>query len=888
MFQINDDMTIEVTRGDAVAFSVVATKDGENYIFKSGDVVRFKVVEKKDCEVVALQKDFAVTEDTEKVGILLTEGDTRIGEVISKPTEYWYEVELNPHTNPQTILGYDNDGAKVFKLYPEGKDLEWNPEPEDIGTVDAELDMTSERPIQNQAVARKFNDIEGQIELLRDESFSVRSTIKSLVEEEIEPAIKSAEEDLEAFKDEARADLVAMTDEVVAEATEKANTSEANAKAYMNEAKGHSDDAEGFSDLAKEYMEGAFATTPEGYAEVVEKVKYMDIKTSNENTLLRSKEGGLKVVEIVGNSEQNEEPTPDTPIAIENVGEHDEESGKYVVPISVHGKNLIPFPYTHTTRTYGGTTISVEGDGLLTASGTATSTHYFTVRSVITLPKGKYKLSGCPTGGGGAKYCILLRKNGNNSDKTAVDYGNGAVFEVTDETVEYTIIICIYTGVTLANLVFKPTLCRCDENGTPYGDDTYEVWTEHAEYIYLDEPLRKGDRIVEVDGVFKVERNVAEVVYNGTETWNFATNGAGIHYVFTDKLADAKTQSLGFCNLLESYKTSVNNNNFFINHSGQPIFCGNSFASKDEWVALITETPCVIQYELATPIYEELNKESQIALNKLKTFDGVTYIDFNTTIQPSAFEVKYGSSDVGAGVLKNDDRLTKLEICLKDIPLPLLRTEWVEDNGVYKQTALVEGLKTDSTPSIMLSSVGEEATEEELNAYACLDRYEVEDGSITFIASAIPSISFTVIAKGVIASEGQAIADVTALVGRVSELESEIDNLNSDLTIKGASGTKVDVYYDSQHVYLYGFAQGVTLNYGADDTTTFILPSKVSANANRFGTGHVLDTNFYPLNTGINLVFDGNKVKMRSSTALSNAIVYFTIAYPRRFFNITE
>lgn len=36
--------------------------------------------------------------------------------------DYWYEVELNPETEAQTIIGYDEDGPKIFRLYPEGDD----------------------------------------------------------------------------------------------------------------------------------------------------------------------------------------------------------------------------------------------------------------------------------------------------------------------------------------------------------------------------------------------------------------------------------------------------------------------------------------------------------------------------------------------------------------------------------------------------------------------------------------------------------------------------------------------------------------------------------------------------------------------------------------------
>ena len=120
MFVIDNDMTIHITRGDAAVFSVSASIGDAEFEFSQGDVVRLKVFAKKNCEDVVLQKDTEVTEATNAVGIVLGKEDTTIGEFISKPTDYWYEVELNPETNPQTIVGYDDVGAKIFKLYPEG------------------------------------------------------------------------------------------------------------------------------------------------------------------------------------------------------------------------------------------------------------------------------------------------------------------------------------------------------------------------------------------------------------------------------------------------------------------------------------------------------------------------------------------------------------------------------------------------------------------------------------------------------------------------------------------------------------------------------------------------------------------------------------------------
>lgn len=120
MFIINEDLSIYLTRGDAAVFSVGANIGGEAYTFKVGDVIRFKVFEKKNCEEVVLKKDTTVVAEANLIEIALDSDETKFGDVISKPTDFWYEVELNPEGYAQTIIGYDENGAKVLKLYPEG------------------------------------------------------------------------------------------------------------------------------------------------------------------------------------------------------------------------------------------------------------------------------------------------------------------------------------------------------------------------------------------------------------------------------------------------------------------------------------------------------------------------------------------------------------------------------------------------------------------------------------------------------------------------------------------------------------------------------------------------------------------------------------------------
>ena len=126
MLVIHDDNSIYLTRGDIASIQITAlNSSGEEYLFKNGDIVRFSIFEKGRYDNLVLRRDVEVTTETKFVNINLSGNDTKIGELINKPKSYWYEVELNPDTAPQTIIGYDNNGPKILTLFPEGVEPEW-------------------------------------------------------------------------------------------------------------------------------------------------------------------------------------------------------------------------------------------------------------------------------------------------------------------------------------------------------------------------------------------------------------------------------------------------------------------------------------------------------------------------------------------------------------------------------------------------------------------------------------------------------------------------------------------------------------------------------------------------------------------------------------------
>lgn len=118
------DLSIHINRGDVGIIEVRPTQpddEEEPYVFKAGDIVRLTVTEAKKHDSVVLVKEVDCEEGSTSVDIYLNSSDTKIGKVINTPKDYEYEIELNPDTDPQTFIGYDRKGPKIFRLYPEAE-----------------------------------------------------------------------------------------------------------------------------------------------------------------------------------------------------------------------------------------------------------------------------------------------------------------------------------------------------------------------------------------------------------------------------------------------------------------------------------------------------------------------------------------------------------------------------------------------------------------------------------------------------------------------------------------------------------------------------------------------------------------------------------------------
>lgn len=136
MIAIEDETILHITRGDATGtkHNVLAveypiynfgTKQEELYEFKPTDKITFTCFDKKGyTRPEILKKEYLVKDlghiiPVKHIEIPLTAEDTKKFPLTNKPKTYWYDIVLN---DTETILGYDDEGAKKIIVYPEAEE----------------------------------------------------------------------------------------------------------------------------------------------------------------------------------------------------------------------------------------------------------------------------------------------------------------------------------------------------------------------------------------------------------------------------------------------------------------------------------------------------------------------------------------------------------------------------------------------------------------------------------------------------------------------------------------------------------------------------------------------------------------------------------------------
>ena len=360
-----------------------------------------------------------------------------------------------------------------------------------------------------------------------------------------------------------------------------------------------------------------------------------DITATTSTTLPNSYAGRFKFDEIGGVTEQGENPSPTNP----------QEIKKSVVKgIRTHHKNFLN-PSLQTT-TSNGVTCTRNSDGTYTLNGTASAKAVFQVfyNKDGTFKSKRIKGLGCPIGGSDASY------KGWFTDVTVLgmnDFGNGAI--LTPSTNELKYIIEIASGYTCSNLVFKPMITT-DLEAT-YDDFEPYQGTE----ITFSQPIELygiGD-VQDVIIPKEIVRRFSHIKNNGFKAIDGYDVGASklMALSIPDNVPNSWSYNnmYSVCNKLPAKNViAVDENGFYV--VDFVIYARiKGCSSADEFNAQMADAEFV--YPIETPTTEALPIADQIGLNSLATYDGITYVEFDSEIQPT-FKAEYGTSKVGGYTLE--------------------------------------------------------------------------------------------------------------------------------------------------------------------------------------------------------------------------------------------
>ena len=216
-------------------------------------------------------------------------------------------------------------------------------------------------------------------------------------------------------------------------------------------------------------------------------------------------EAPIPGLEIAGKSEQGADPSPDNPQEIVSTD---------VTAVTVTGAQVIPYPYSDTTKTDYGITFTDMGNGGIKVTGTSTKQYItFLINNDMFFPPGIYTKNVSEEFG----LAFQINRYINNEYDIIVVGPNDKTFDTSSwdyNKYEYRVAIQVKQPDLTFNTIFYPMINRGD-TALPW-----EPYQSKTAAITLTEPLRGigdvRDRIMCRDGVWGVERAINQIDDTGT------------------------------------------------------------------------------------------------------------------------------------------------------------------------------------------------------------------------------------------------------------------------------------------------------------------------------------------------------------------------------------
>lgn len=192
------------------------------------------------------------------------------------------------------------------------------------------------------------------------------------------------------------------------------------------------------------------------------------------------------------------------------------------INIKVRGKNLIPYPYSDTNldthiKESNGITFTDNGDGSITANGTATgnAVFYFINYGNSFYVDGDVCLSGCPEGGSftGSGYSLRLNKYVDGVEQSGiVDTGSGRAESFNNMQIR--LYFVILAGTTVENLTVWPMLeyGNVPTDYAPWLDPSTVIWTACGKNMFS----YPYDGTAYANGITFTNRGDGSIRLNGT------------------------------------------------------------------------------------------------------------------------------------------------------------------------------------------------------------------------------------------------------------------------------------------------------------------------------------------------------------------------------------
>jgi hypothetical protein len=181
------------------------------------------------------------------------------------------------------------------------------------------------------------------------------------------------------------------------------------------------------------------------------------------------------------------------------------------------------------------------------------------------------------------------------------------------------------------------------------------------------------DEIINKNGILKVVRKRGKHRVTSAEKGTFQYTATEGQRRFAIKTSgdDWLSESDGTGEISTHFKLSTSNasnHGYFYISTQYAVFPDNDnyWADLNAFKAWLDSNEVYIEYNLKTPIVEELPTADQIALNSLLSFDTVTYISTDSELVP-VIDVEYGTSKVGAYTLEAWNEKENLKIRIADL-----------------------------------------------------------------------------------------------------------------------------------------------------------------------------------------------------------------------------